>query len=286
LINFISYFIVGRVDPRLAIMEHPLPFISILLLMRTVYLTLVDKAFLRTKLRKSEELVKHEKEMNKLKDHFISVVSHELKTPVTSMKLYLSLLYSGKFGRISSKQKKPLLTLSNENNRLSDLINDLLIVNKIKAGKLILDKTKFDLSEIIDKMYIEGAKDKGIDVINKTKRLSIYGDKIRLKQVYVNLMNNAIKFSDKHGKITLNSGKNKENWWLSVKDTGIGIHKSEITKMFDKFYQVGDIFTRKNQGIGLGLSIVKSIVNLHDGKITVKSQIGKGTEIKVLIPNK
>ena len=99
-------------------------------------------------------------------------------------------------------------------------------------------------------------------------------------------MNNARKFSDKGSTITLDAGKNNKNWWLSVKDTGIGIHKDEIQKMFDKFYQVGDILTRKNQGIGLGLSIVKSIIQLHDGRIDVKSQIGKGTEIKILIPNK
>jgi len=286
LINFVSYFIAGEIDPRLVIMEHPLPFISILLLMRTVYLTLVDKAFLRTKLKKSEDVIKHEKEMNKLKDHFISVISHELKTPVTSMKLYLSLLYSGKFGKVFSKQKKALLTLSNENNRLSDLINDLLIVNKIEAGKLILDKTRFELSEMIDDMYIDTAKDKGINVINKAGKLKVFGDKARLKQVYINLMNNAIKFSYKRGKIILNAGKDNKNWWFSVKDEGIGVHKDKIPKMFDKFYQIGDILTRKNQGIGLGLSIVKSIINLHGGRINVKSKIGKGTEIKILIPNK
>jgi len=77
-----------------------------------------------------------------------------------------------------------------------------------------------------------------------------------------------------------------KNWFLSVKDTGIGIEKDKIPKMFDKFYQIEDVLTRKNQGIGLGLSIVKSIVQLHKGDIIVKSSLGKGTEIKVLIPNK
>jgi len=286
LINFISYLIVGSVDPRLVIVEHPLPFISILLIMRTVYLTLVDKAFLRTKLKKSEDIVKHERDMGRLKDHFISFVGHELKTPITSIKLYLSLLSAGKFGKILPKQKKAILTLSNENNRLSDLINDLLIMNKIEAEKLRLDKSKFKLSEIIDNMYIDNAKAKGINVVNKIKTLTVFGDKDRLKQVYINLMNNATKFSNKGGLITLNAGTKNKNWWLSIKDTGIGIHNDEIPKMFDKFYQIEDILTRKNPGIGLGLSIVKNIIQLHNGKIDVKSEIGKGTEIKITIPNK
>jgi len=286
LINFVSYFTIGRVDARLLIVQHPLPFLSILLLMRTVYLTLVDKAFLKTKLKMTEEEVKHEKEMNKLKDDFVSIVSHELKTPITSMKLYLSLLNSGKFGKMTFNQKKAVLTLADENNRLSDLINDLLTISKIEAKKLVLDKTEFDLPEIIDKMYIENAKDKEIKVINKIKPISVFGDKPRLKQVYINLINNAIKFSDKKGAITLNSGIEKKKWFLSVKDTGIGIEKDKIPKMFDKFYQIEDILIRKNQGIGLGLSIVKSIVQLHKGNIIVKSELDKGTEIKVLIPNK
>ena len=134
-------------------------------------------------------------------------------------------------------------------------------------------------------MYIDNAKDKGINVINKTGKLRGLGDKAMLKQVYINLMNNAVKFSDKRGKIVLNAGKDKKNCWFSVRDEGIGIHKDKIPKMFDKFYQVGDVFTRKNQGIGLGLSIVKSIIQLHDGQIDVKSKVEKGTDIKISIPN-
>jgi len=278
--------ILGNVGPRLKIIEFPLPFISILLLMRAVYLTLVDKAFLKIKLKKSEDNVKHEQEMNRLKDHFISVVSHELKTPITSMKLYLSLLFSGKFGKILPKQKKAVMTLSNENTRLSNIIDDLLIMNKIEAGKLVLDKSKFYLNEIIDPIYIENAKSKGITVHNKIKNLSVFGDKSRLKQVYINLVNNATKFSSNGGKIILDAGIKGKNWWFSVKDTGIGIEQNEIKKMFDKFYQVGNVITRKNTGIGLGLSIVKSIVNLHEGIIKVKSKVKNGTEIKIILPNK
>jgi len=283
LTNIISLVTIGDIDVRLMVIQQPLPFLSILLLMRTVYLKLVDKAFLRTKLKKSEERVEYHKELNKLKDHFISVVSHELRTPITSVKLYLALMQQGKFGLISSKQRKALQTLMNENNRLSDLINDLLIINKIEAHKIALEKEKFRLMEIIDPLYINIAKSNGIKVINKVKDFMVFGDKAKLKQVYINLINNAIKYSE-GGSIELSSGSRKNEWFLSVKDTGIGISEDEIPKLFDKFYQVDNTLTRKSQGVGLGLSIVKHIVDLHKGRVEVESKIEKGTKFAVWIP--
>lgn len=305
LITITSFLLFGYLDPRMRVLMHPLPFISILLLMRAVYLTLVDKAWLQNELRESKEMIKKEKELSKLKDQLISIVSHELKTPVTSVKLYLSLLKKGQFGRISSKQGKAIGTIVDENNRLSYLIDDLLVLNKIKSGKLTLNKSRFKIKVIIDKMYITLAREKGIKIVNRiNESLEVYGDKIRLKQVYVNLMNNAIKFSEKGSTITLNAGtnntgtnsklsnntsnnaENESQWFFSIKDSGIGIPKEEIPKMFEKFYQVENVYTRKNQGIGLGLSIVKNIVSLHNGRITVKSQLKKGTEIIVKLPLK
>ncbi|MCK5283330.1 MAG: HAMP domain-containing histidine kinase [Nanoarchaeota archaeon] len=277
----------GSVDERLFVAQHPLPFLSILLLMRTVYLKLVDKAFLTSKLKKSENMVKHERELNKLKDHFISVVSHELRTPITSVKLYLSLLKKGKFGNISRKQDDAIRRLIDENNRLSDLITNLLTINRIEANKIVLDKTDFYFNEIIDDLYINIARNKGIEVINKVgKRLKVHADKKMLKQVYINLMNNAIKFSEKSGRIELKSGREKNGWSFSIRDTGIGISNDEIPKLFNKFYQVDNTFTRKNQGIGLGLSIVKNIVELHNGRIDVESEPGKWTEFKICVPFK
>ncbi len=284
LISLTSLILYGTVDARLVVLQHPLPFISILLLMRTVYLTLVDKAFLQTKLRKSEKDLQREKEVSKLKDHFISIVSHELRTPITSIKLYLSLFRKGKFGRLNKKQDNALKILMDENNRLSDLIDNLLTINKIEANKLILDKSYFNILELIDGLYINIAENKGINIVKRIKNFKVYGDKNRLKQVYINLMNNAIKFSDKNSTITISSGKTKKEWFLSVKDTGIGIPKEELPKLYDKFYQVDNTLTRRNQGIGMGLAIVKNIVDLHDGRIEVNSKPAEGAEFKVWIP--
>jgi len=285
LLYFISMIIYGYVEPKIIVSQQPLPFIALLLLMRSVYLTLVDKAFLKTRLKKSEEEVKHEKEMSKLKDYFISLVSHELRTPITSMKLYLSLMEKKQFGELTSKQKKALNTIINENNRLGDLINDLLTINKMESKKIYLNITDFDLNEILDKLYFNLAKQNGITVKNKTPiRFDVSGDKVRLKQVFVNLMNNAIKFSEKGTTIELSCGKNKKEWHFSVKDGGVGIPEEEIPKLFDKFYQVENVVIRKTQGIGLGLSIVKHIVDRHGGKVEIVSDMGKGTTFTVRIP--
>lgn len=284
-INATSLLIAGTIDQRLLVLQHPLPFLSILLLMRGVYLTLVDKAFLTSKLKISEEIIEREKELNMLKDHFISVVSHELRTPVTSMKLYLSLLAKGKFGNINEKQEKAVKTLIDENDRLGDLINDLLTINKIESGKLQLSKEEFFLDEITDELYINIAKNNGLKVINRIKKgFKVIGDKTRLKQVYINLINNAIKFSEKGGKIELNCGIKGKKWFFSVKDAGVGISKEELPKLFNKFYQGDNPLVRKHQGIGLGLSIVKNIIELHGGNVEVHSQVGKGSEFRVWIP--
>jgi signal transduction histidine kinase len=272
--NIISLLYSGNISSKLLVLQHPLPFISILLLMRTVYLKLVDKAFLTEKLRRSEKAIKYQKELNKLKDHFISIVSHELRTPITSMKLYLSLLRKGKFGEVNLEQDKAIKTLADENSRLSDLITNLLTINRIEANKLVLEKSNFYVDEIIDDLYLNFASDKGIKIINKVKRFRVTADKKMMKQVFVNLINNAIKFSDKGKKITISTGRKKNRWFLSVKDNGIGIPDEEIPKLFDKFYQTDNTLTRKNQGIGLGLAIVKNIVELHDGRIDVISILG------------
>lgn len=284
LISLISLSIFGYLDPRLMVIQHPLPFISILILMRSVYLTLVDKAFLRTELEKSKESLEHERELSKLKDHFISIVSHELRTPITSIKLYLSLLKQAKFGTVSSSQENAIKTVINEVNRLSDLIDNLLTITKIEAHKLVLEKSDFNIKELADELYIGIADNKGIRVYNKLKSFIVHADRNRLKQVYINLMSNAIKFSQKGGSITLASGRKGNEWYFSVKDAGIGISKDEIPLLFDKFYQVDNTLERKNQGIGLGLAIVKHIVELHKGRVEVKSNLGKGSEFIVWIP--
>ncbi|MBU1704916.1 MAG: cell wall metabolism sensor histidine kinase WalK, partial [Nanoarchaeota archaeon] len=260
---------------KLTLFQHPFPTIATILFARVIFLKLVDKAYLKIRLIDTEQKYQHEKEVSELKDHFVSVVSHELRTPLTSMKLYLSLLLQGKFGKPNKKQKDAIGIIQNESNRLTDLINDILALNKYESNKEKLDIQQFFAKEIIDPLYINLAEKKGIKMkIEVLNNLRVKADKQKIKQVLINLIGNAIKFTPIGGTIWIKIQENHITWRLTVKDTGSGIEKDKIPKLFDKFYQVQSHMTRSAGGSGLGLTIAKEIVDLHKGKIEVESEVG------------
>jgi len=283
LVNLLFY---GGDNPRLLVAEQPFPILSALLFTQIIYLKLVDKATLKQKLRISEQKYETEKRLGKMKDEFVSVVSHELKTPLTSMKLYISLLKDGKFGKTNSEQVKALEIMDEESNRLNFLIEDILNLSKLESGKARLSLQKTNLYELIQQnnMHYKIAEAKGLKVITLVpKKFYINVDPDKFKQVFINLLSNAIKYTNK-GSITISAKKSEKYWELRIKDTGMGIEKKYIPRLFDKFYQVGDYMTRTQSGSGLGLAIVKKIVELHKGKIEVKSEIGKGSTFAVIMP--
>ena len=284
LVNIVFY---NNLDPRLTVAAHPFPFISIMLFTQVVYLKLVDKAAILDRLKRSEQMYAHEKEVSKLKDEFVSTVSHELKTPLTSMKLYVGLLREGKLGAVKPKQGDALKIVSDEADRLNGLITDILDLSRLESSKAKLNLSEFDLYDIVSNvMYIDMAKRQGISTdIKVQKDFIVVADKEKMKQVFINLFNNAVKFTPKGGKITVSADKLDEEWQFSVADTGKGIEKDKIPRLFEKFYQVEDYMTRTKGGFGLGLSIVKGIVELHKGRIAVESEVGKGTDFKITIPN-
>lgn len=286
ILQFINIVFFNSANPRIEVAMQPFPFISVLLFTRVIYLKLVDKAVLKEQLKISEKKYKEEKEISEMKDEFISVVSHELRTPLTSMKLYTSLLKDGKFGKITKQQEKALSIIKEENNRLSFLIDDILNLSKLESKSMKLNIEDFDFSKFSkNKIHYSLAQQKGIKVIsNVSKNFIIKVDEEKFKQVFINLLSNAVKYTNKGGAITVSSKNKKDNWEISVADTGKGIPKEEIPKLFSKFYQVEDYMTRKESGTGLGLAIVKRIVELHKGDITVESELGKGSKFTVSIP--
>jgi signal transduction histidine kinase len=283
LANIILY---DGTNASIKVAAHPFPLLAVLLLTRVVYLKLVDKAFLKDKLKESHERYLREKEVSRLKDEFVSVVSHELRTPLTSMKLYISLLLNGKLGKIKPKQKNALKIINDENIRLNSLINNILDLSKLEAGKAELEKKPVNIHKIVsNELYLNMARDKGINVdINVPKNIIFEVDENKFTQVYVNLFNNAVKFTQRGGKITISAEDLQYSWKFEVADNGAGVPKEKIPHLFDKFYQADEFMTRKQGGTGLGLAIVKHIVNLHKGKITVDSEVGKGTKFTVDIP--
>lgn len=228
-------------------------------------------------------------EASKIKTHFISNISHELKTPINVIMSAIQLInYNTKESPSYSKNKNTLAIIDDNCKRLLRLINNLIDVQKHE-----LDDTKLNLSavnvvnliEMLVASVVPYAESKNLNLIFDTNKedviLKVDADK--LERIMLNLLSNAIKFSKPNGEIrvTLNF---EDCLYISVADNGIGIAKENLNKIFDKFTQLDTSFSRKNEGSGIGLSIVKSFVLLHNGKISVKSELNKGTIFLIELP--
>ena len=228
-------------------------------------------------------------EANKIKTHFISNISHELKTPINVIMSAIQLInYNTKESPSYSKNKNTLAIIDDNCKRLLRLINNLIDVQKHE-----LDDTKLNLSavnvvnliEMLVASVVPYAESKNLNLIFDTNKEDVIlkVDSDKLERIMLNLLSNAIKFSKPNGeiKVTLNF---EDCLYISVADNGIGIAKENLNKIFDKFTQLDTSFSRKNEGSGIGLSIVKSFVLLHNGKISVKSDLNKGTIFLIELP--
>jgi len=245
-----------------------------------------------TERKKAEnELKKANEELRKidqLKSDFVSTVSHELRTPLSITKEGISLVLDKIAGNINEKQKKILNTSRDNIDRLARIINDLLDISKIEAGKLELKKESFNMNDAIKGLatfFREEAKKKGLELrLNLPKEsIELYADPDKLKQVFINLIGNSLKFTQK-GYIEVSARKFKDRAECSVIDTGKGIEKNALPKVFNKFEQFGRVAGPGEKGTGLGLSIVKGIVELHHGSISVESEAGKGAKFTFTLP--
>ncbi len=286
LLRFLNVVIYEGVHGKLYVAEQPLPFLCALLFMRVVYLKLVDKATIIDMLHQSESKLADERKVSRMKDEFVSTVSHELRTPLTSIKLFVALLAQGKLGAIDGRQASALKTIKDESDRLANLIDELLDLAKLESGKASLSLSPFTPYEFLhDNIHYELAKEKGIKVgVKAPKTLSVRVDVPKFKQVFINLLSNAVKFTESGGTIIIEASTEGQNWSLSIADTGKGIEKEKIQRLFEKFYQTDDYMTRTQRGTGLGLAISKKIVELHKGAITVSSEPGKGSTFTVILP--
>ncbi len=222
--------------------------------------------------------ITEQKEQEKLKDEFISMASHELKTPITSMKMFLDIL-SSYLGEKNSGAQTYVKRINDQTNKMRDLVNDLLDVSRIGTGKLSFRKEKFELDKIVQDTIesIQPAAKKHELKFIANNSLPVYGDKFRIYQVITNLLNNAIKYSPRSDKIVITAKAKNDQAIVSVKDFGIGIAKDKQQKIFEKLYQVTDHEERTFPGLGMGLYISKEIVKGHNGKMWVKSEKGKGS---------
>ncbi len=233
-------------------------------------------------------LYKGSQEAINTRDEFISVASHELKTPVTSVKMFTQILikHSEQIGDV--KAVEHLSRMNKQINRLTELIYDLLNISKIQAGKMEFKQAWFDfdkvVNEIIDVLSQSEEKHKLI-VEGRTKK-KICGDEERIGQVINNLISNAIKYSPQANKVCIKLSSDEENVCVSVQDFGIGMAKQHLEKIFERFYRVYDTTDKTFPGLGIGLYISSEIVKRHGGRFWVKSDPGKGSTFSFSLPIK
>jgi signal transduction histidine kinase len=243
--------------------------------------------------RELEEVNKKLKEIDKVKSDFISIVSHELRTPLTSIKAFTELILM-KPKMLPEKRDKLLQIINNESDRLARLINDILDLTKIEAGKLSWHITRVSLRDIIQTSV------SGIQSLADNKSLIIgvsipeplplfFGDRDRLIQVITNMLSNSIKFTPQGGRITVVARLEespKPQIVVTVSDTGIGIPSNDLELIFEKFRRSGDILTNNGQGTGLGLAITRQIVEYHGGTVWAESTLGQGSIFTFTLPLK
>jgi PAS domain S-box-containing protein len=237
--------------------------------------------------------ITREKEVDRLKTEFISITSHELRTPLASIKQAIYLVLSQTVGAINEQQKKFLDIGKRNVDRLSKLINDLLDLSKIEAGKLKLERSEEDINHIAHEVVLTfeaSAKERGLALEEKLlpDLAKFYFDPNKISQVVANLVSNAIKFTPAGGKITVASsyyGSDPNYIEISIKDSGLGIPKEDFDKLFKKFQQLDMALNRKTGGTGLGLAICKQIVELHGGRILAESEgRDKGSNFVFILP--
>jgi signal transduction histidine kinase len=230
------------------------------------------------------------KKMDRLKSDFVSNVSHELRTPLTSITGYTKLMLMQKLGRVNSKQRQSLKIISEESERLTRLINNVLDLSKLESGKVTYRYEKIDLVEIAKETIAsmeQMASEKKIRCeLLAGQSLVFKASNDLVRQVFVNLLGNAIKFTPPGGQVTVSVFQEDGFAELSIQDTGPGIDPKELPHLFNKFYQVDSSMTREHGGTGLGLVIVKHIVDALHGSVEVKSEIGKGSEFIARLPMK
>jgi PAS domain S-box-containing protein len=228
------------------------------------------------------------RELDRLKDEFISLVSHELRTPLTSIRGYLELLLDGGAGELTDDQSRFLSVVDRNSKRLMHLVGDLLFLAQVEAGKLQLELGDVNLDDVVSES-VEAAKpiadEKGVELRASLEPTpSMLGDRGRLAQVLDNLVSNAIKFTSEGGSVQVNLSAMGDEALLEVVDTGIGIAVEEQDQLFDRFFRSSEATERAIPGTGLGLTIVKAIVERHEGSIEVESAAGHGTTMRVRLP--
>jgi signal transduction histidine kinase/HAMP domain-containing protein len=230
------------------------------------------------------------KELDRLKSSFVSNVSHELRTPLTAIESLADNLLDGVTGPLTTKQSSYMIGIKESTERLERLINDLLDLSVIEAGKSGLKRTSFSMTnllyEVTDTLKpMAEEKQISLEIASRNGRSLARADRDKVTQVLTNLIGNAVKFTPNLGKVTMTVSEPQDAWLrISIADTGPGIPPEETSKIFDEFYQMSRPGREKSKGVGLGLAISKKLVEMHGGKIAVESIVGGGSNFSFTLP--
>lgn len=227
------------------------------------------------------QMVEDLQRLEELRRGFIANVSHDLRTPMTSIRGFIEGILDGTIP--PEKQRNYLIIVRDETNRLNRLVNDLLDLAKMEAGEIKLNIRPFDINELMRLCVIKNeniitSKNLEIEANFENENMLVLGDRDSIERVIINLLHNAVKFSNENEKIILETAKNKDKVLVSIKDNGIGIDESEQKRIWDRFYKSDKSRGMDKTGTGLGLAIVKNIINEHKQEVWVESQIGSGTK--------
>jgi signal transduction histidine kinase len=252
---------------------------------------------LTEKNRRLAQAVERLQEADRVKSNFLATVSHELRTPLTSVIGYSEMLLEGIAGELNDEQREYVRTVMEKGDQLLQLITGILDISRMEAGEMKIDRHPFDLDEVVGVALTTVApharRKKLIMSCNVPEALPlVHGDRDKIRQVLLNLLGNAVKFTPEGGKIEVTAGlapllptaESARAVRVSVKDSGIGVPPEHQKRVFDPFFQVDNSSTREYGGTGLGLSIVKRLVEAHGGVVWVDSETGKGSTFSFTIP--
>jgi signal transduction histidine kinase len=228
------------------------------------------------------------KRMDKMRSEFIDMAAHELRTPLTSIKIYIDLMSGGHIGKFSKNERSTLEDMNLGIDKLNKLINEMLDYTRTESKLLDISTQDVILTEMVGEVVDD------FSAIAKTRQISLeinsQGDTTArtdiemIKKVFNNLIANAIKYSDEGGNVFINVLEEEDHVAVAITDTGIGISKVDLPHIFERFYMGDSSLTKERDQMGLGLSIVKSIVERHDGRIWAESEAGKGSTFHFTLP--
>jgi signal transduction histidine kinase len=239
-------------------------------------------------LRASNAQLRH---LDKAKDEFLSMASHQLRTPLTSVKGYISMMLDGDAGKVSKDQQHLLGEAFNNSERMVGLINDFLSISRIQTGRFVIEKTPIDLSMVVEQevnsLRANAAARQMELIYERPEDLPIMDiDEGKIRQVIMNFIDNAIYYSHPNTKININLSVQKGEILFTVKDTGIGVPKAERDQLFTKFFRASNAKKTRPDGSGVGLFLAKKVVDDHDGKIVFDSVEGQGSTFGFSLPAK